>query len=784
MAATFENQQDYFAYSLAALIFFGTLAFILPQLRREARLPLTTWLILPLVLAASWWPVEKAGRDERKQIETLLGAMAPSYAAELARAGHAQITPATPPDDPTRKKIETLIDGWLRANPIAADLYTMRRLPDGRRVFLVDTDTDYNRDGRIEDREKGAPAGDVYTENDAGLERAFAGEANFNPNIVTDRWGSWVGSWTPIYDGTRVDAVVGIDYHAAEWLRAIRKARAERLHQLALVLIVVAAAMTAIGMLQASVAERRKAEARHAKAEQRLRLTLDQIPVAFIEMDPGGIITAWNPAAEAIFGYPATEAVGRLHIAQIVAPHHRTEVDGLLQTLLQQPKPRHHVNENITRNGEVIRCEWFNGQVVGPDGKILSIVCLAQDVSERHSLEEQLRQSQRMTAIGQLAAGIAHDFNNLLTVIQGHADLLLDSPDLSATAREDIGRISHAGDRAAHLTRQLLTFSRKQALIARPLDLSATVNEAVQLIERTLGAGIRIEVRFGADLPQIVADATMIEQAITNLALNARDAMPNGGTLSITTDLAEIDLSSARSNPERRGGFFARVAVADTGSGIPSAILSRIFEPFFTTKEVGQGTGLGLSAVHGIVKQHGGWVEVHSTVGEGTRFELYFPPTHEVATDTPRTRQAKSAVLNGEPTILLAEDEPTVRHIARTTLERAGYRVLEAEDGPAAEQLWARHKREISGLLTDLVMPNGISGRELAERLRAERPTLPIIYFSGYSAETTLPHFHETPHNAFLQKPFLPEQLVAVATRLFGTHAAPSIASTNGQKEA
>jgi|GEM_PF-2012170 len=784
MAATFATQQDYFVYSLAALIFFGALAVVLPRLRRGARLPGATWLILPLVLAASWWPVEKAGRDERHQIETLLGAMAPSYAAELARAGHAQLTPETPPNDPTRKKIEALIEGWLRANPIAADLYTVRRLPDGRRIFLVDTDTDYNRDGQIDEREKGAPAGEAYTEDDAGLDRAFAGTANFNPEIVTDRWGSWVGSWTPIYDGDRVDAVLGIDYHAAEWLNAIRKARAERLHQLALVLMIVAASMTAIGILQASVAERRTAEERHAKAKQRLHLTLDQIPVAFIEMEPGGIITAWNPAAEAIFGYPSTEVIGRMHIAQIVAPQDRAKVDELLQTLLEQPKPRHHVNENITRTGEVIRCEWFNGQVVGPDGKILSLVCLAQDVSERHSLEEQVRQSQRMTAIGQLAAGIAHDFNNLLTVIQGHADLLLDSPDLSATTREDIQRISQAGDRAAHLTRQLLTFSRKQALFARPLDLSETVHEAVQLIERTLGAGIRIEVQFGEGLPQILADATMIEQAVTNLALNARDAMPGGGALRITTDVTEIDLTSARSNPERRGGHFARVTVADTGTGIPPAILPRIFEPFFTTKGVGQGTGLGLSAVHGIVKQHGGWVEVQSTVGQGTRFELYFPPTHEVATDTPRTRQAKSAALSGEPTVLLAEDEPTVRHIARATLERAGYRVLEAEDGPAAEQLWARHKREITGLLTDLVMPNGISGRELAERLRAERPSLPIVYFSGYTAETTLPNFHETPHNAFLQKPFLPEQLVAVATRLFGTRARIQAALSNGQKEA
>jgi PAS domain S-box-containing protein len=770
MPAFFSRQTDYFTFVALTVVLFAALARFLPRHRHGAALPRITWLIVPLLLTGGWWLVEQAGRTERQKIETLVSAMAPTYAHELARAGHARITLATPPDDPTLQTIRRLLDDWIKANPIAADIYTMRRAPDGRRIFIVDTDTDYDHDGKIDDHEKGAALGEAFTEEDSGLERAFAGEANFNPEVVHDRWGTWVGSWAPIFDEQgRVEAVVGIDYDATQWLKAIGGARRQRLLLLALLLLSAAASLAAIGVLQASVAERRAAQERHAKAEQRLRLTLQQMPLAFIEIDVAGLITAWNPAAEVMFGYTREEVVGKLNYDAIVAPAARTQVRELLTTLRQQPLPKVNVNENLTRGGSIIRCEWFNGQIIGLDGKIISVVCLAQDVSERHSLEEQVRQSQRMTAIGQLAAGIAHDFNNLLTVIQGHADLVREQPDLTAQVREDLDRICTAGDRAAHLTRQLLTFSRKQAIFTRPIDLCECVRAATHLLERTLGATITVRCEFATGLPHVVADPTMLEQAITNLALNARDAMPAGGLLTFVSQVVEVSLTDARSNPERRAGRFVRLAVSDTGCGIAPEILPRIFEPFFTTKDVGQGTGLGLSAVHGIMKQHGGWVEVRSLVGIGTTFALFFPPTGEVSNDSTSIRLVKAASASSDGTVLLVEDDGAVRHFARSALERSGFHVLDAEDGPSAEQLWSRHKLQIAALLTDMVLPNGVSGPELADRLLAERPDLPVVFISGYSLETTLTGFTESATRVFLQKPYLPEQLVAALQRVLRT---------------
>ena len=756
-----SHHRDYLAFVAATAVVFGALTWLLPRVREGARLPRVTFLIIAALLAAGWWPVEKAGRDERSRIESLVSALAPTYAGELRHAGHARITLETPPNDPTLLDIRQRIDEWTSANANVADIYTMRKLPDGRRVFIVDTDTDTNGDGRIDDHEKGAALGESYTENDPGLDEAFAGKANFDREVVTDRWGTWVGAWAPIYDDQgKVEAVVGLDYDARSWLTAIHRARREWLFHLTLILLIAAASMTAIGILQATIAERGAAREKHAAAEQRLRLTIEQMPLAFLEIDPQGLIIGWNPAAETMFGYTRADTVGKMHYESLVTPESRPTARSLFTSLVADPQPRRSVNQNLTRDGRILRCEWFNRQICSPDGRVLSLICLGQDVSERISLEEQVRQSQRMTAVGQLAAGIAHDFNNLLTVIQGHADLLREHDDLPPAMQEDIERIFSASDRAAHLTRQLLTFSRKHAIFAQPVDLNATVLAITHLLERTLGAHIKVHTDLAEPIPNIFVDPSMLEQAITNLALNARDAMPTGGMLTFSTRLIEVSAEDARNHPERRAGEFVRLNVSDTGSGISPENITRIFEPFFTTKEVGQGTGLGLSAAHGIMKQHGGWIEVQSVLNLGTRFELFFPPTSEVATDTPRTRLAK-ALGSSKGTVLLVEDEESVRHVARLALQRDGFRVLEAEDGAAAEQIWSRHKNEIAVLLTDLVMPGGVTGRELAERLLTERSNLPVVFVSGYSVEAMVPGFAETTTQTFVQKPYMPEQLIA-----------------------
>lgn len=768
-----SSQIDYLVFVVTTVVVFALLGLALRKWRYWARLPRPTWFIVITVMVVGWWPVEEAGHAERMEIESVVTAMAPVYAKELSRAGHALLDPTTPADDPVRRRIVQLLDEWMAQNPMANDIYTMRKLPDGRQIFIADGDTDYNHDGHISENEKGAEAGEIYTHVEPGLTKALEGTVNFDPTLVQDRWGSWVSAWAPIPgpDG-KPEAVVGIDYDAHLWLSRIREARLHRITELILLLITIGASMTAIGVLQGQVVLRRRAEEEHLRAERRLRLTLEQMPLACLEMDTRGIIIGWNPAAEMIFGYTREDVVGKMHFDVIVAPSARSQVHELWKDLQSEPVSRRSVNDNVTRDGRIIRCEWFVSQVIDQEGKVVSILSLGQDVSERISLEEQVRQAQRMTAVGQLAAGVAHDFNNLLTVIQGHTHLLLDRTDFPGDSREDVERISAASDRAANLTRQLLTFSRKQAMFCRPLDLNQTVTDTKHLLERTLGANVTLTSVLANKLPRIEADPTMIDQVLTNLAVNARDAMPDGGTLVFRTELIDIPVEEARSHPERRAGRFVRLSVIDSGTGIAPEIQPRIFEPFFTTKDVGKGTGLGLSAVHGIVKQHGGWIEVRSTVGRGTTFLIYLPPTDKMIPEAGASRPL-SPSRHGKMNVLLVEDERSVRLLARTALERAGFSVFDAEDGPSAEKIWSEHKGEIHVVATDMVMPNGISGRELAQRLCAERPDLPIVFASGYTMEMTAPEFAETPTQTFLQKPYLPRQLLAAVDRVLQGSSSP-----------
>ncbi|MEW6306922.1 MAG: ATP-binding protein, partial [Verrucomicrobiota bacterium] len=356
---------------------------------------------------------------------------------------------------------------------------------------------------------------------------------------------------------------------------------------------------------------------------------------------------------------------------------------------------------------------------------------------------------------GQLAGGVAHDFNNLLTVIEGHTSLLAGER-LEPDAADSVQQIAHAAERAANLTRQLLTFSRKQMMQPRRLDLSQVVHDTGRLLQRLLGEQISLEFESVAGLPFVHADASMVEQILMNLAINSRDAMPRGGRLVIRTSVQRVDEVFAQQEPEATPGQYVCLHVTDTGAGIPEQHLPRIFEPFFTTKEVGKGTGLGLATVYGIVKLHGGWIRVESVPGKGTTFRVYFPVAdHAWRAAEPTTPRQTAG--RGTETILLVEDEPTVRQLARRILERHGYRVLEACDGPAALEVWRAHGREIDLLLTDMVMPHGITGGELADQLMAAKPGLKILFTSGYSTELFDTSNREGVN--FLQKPYESQKL-------------------------
>lgn len=359
------------------------------------------------------------------------------------------------------------------------------------------------------------------------------------------------------------------------------------------------------------------------------------------------------------------------------------------------------------------------------------LLLLTQDVAERVLLERQLRQAQKMEAIGQLAAGVAHDFNNILTVIQGHAGIMKQTMDANSPQTKSLEQIAKAADRAATLIRQLLMFSRKQVMQFRHLDLNDTLHNTLKMLERLVGEHVQIDFHPQALLPAIHADPSMLEQIAMNLAVNARDAMPNGGRLSIVSTLENVRRAPTPMDPEPRDGDYLCLMFGDTGSGMDTQILSQIFEPFFTTKPVGKGTGLGLSTVFGIVRQHQGWVEVESKPDHGTTFRIYFPASRLPAEKAEPV--VDSALCSGRETVLVAEDEDDLREMVVQVLKIQGYTVLEATSGHHALEVWEQANHPVDLLITDIVMPGGIMGSELAERLLGRSPRLKIIYTSGYS---------------------------------------------------
>jgi PAS domain S-box-containing protein len=395
----------------------------------------------------------------------------------------------------------------------------------------------------------------------------------------------------------------------------------------------------------------------------------------------------------------------------------------------------------------------YSSPVRDKAGKYYGRIWTFRDITQRRILEAQFRQSQKMEGIGQLAAGVAHDFNNTLTVIQLHASLLKAKPDSSPELLESAGEIEKATERAANLTRQLLLFSRRQTMQPRDLDLNQSINDMTKMLRRTLGEDIQVQFKFALQPLFIHADAGMLDQVLMNLAVNAHDAMPKGGLLVIETSAAEFDESVRAHAPLARPGSFVCLSVSDTGCGIPPEILPRIFEPFFTTKDIGKGTGLGLATVYGIVQQHQGWIHIYSEVGHGTIFRIYLPRL--AAKSGQDSGQSElTAVRGGKETILLVEDEVALRSSMHKALSQLGYHVLESVSGVETLKVWEQHRKEIDLLLTDMVMPGGMTGKDLAARLLNENPKLKVIYTSGYSIDVVGRNFPLEEGVNFLAKPF------------------------------
>ena len=522
-----------------------------------------------------------------------------------------------------------------------------------------------------------------------------------------------------------------------------------------------AALLLYIGILAITGLSLGPATTRHERAERALReanehlaAVIQSSPLAIYTLDPRSTVLTWNRAAEALYGWQAAELIGR----PLPTIGHDVEDHGRLRDRVLRGESLRGVEVTRRRkDGTSVNISLSVAPLHDAAGRVTGMLSLAADVTEMRQLEVQYRQAQKMEAVGRLAGGIAHDFNNLLTAIIGTTALVLEDLGLESRARLDIQEIEKAAKRAAGLTRQLLIFSRQQVLEPRALDLNALVGNLEKMLHRLIGEDIELRTKQATALGAVRADPGQLEQAIVNLVVNARDAMPQGGRLTIETADVELDRGYVAGHVPTQPGPYVLLAISDTGVGMDGATKARLFEPFFTTKEPGRGTGLGLATVYGIVKQSGGYIWTYSELGHGTTFKIYLPRVAETP-EAPESTTSPPTPVRGSETLLVVEDQEEVRKLTKRVLEARGYTVLAARNGAEALEIVAQHPSKIHLMITDVVMP-GMNGRELAQHARARRSYLKVLYVSGYTGEAVLQHRLLEPGVAFLQKPFTPDVL-------------------------
>jgi PAS domain S-box-containing protein len=509
----------------------------------------------------------------------------------------------------------------------------------------------------------------------------------------------------------------------------------------------------------------REAEERaeHKRIEKAMRETQERFigiyesstdAIAYLTLD--GLFLDVNDSFLKLTGHTKEEILTKTYQDLTPTEYRRFESE-IVQKVIRTWEPAEYEKEYIRKDGFRVAISLTVFVVKGRDGQPSGLATIIKDITERKRLEEQLRQAQKMEAIGQLTGGIAHDFNNMLTIINGYSELTLQSLKADDPLRPNLEQVKEAGERAAALTRQLLAFSRKQVLEPRVLDLNAVLTNLDRMLQRLIGEDINLVTAPASKLWRVKVDPGQIEQVIMNLAVNARDAMSQGGKLTIETANVELDEAYAREHISVKPGPYVLVAVSDTGCGMDAKTQARIFEPFFTTKEPGKGTGLGLSTVYGIVKQSGGYIWVYSEVGQGTTFKVCFPRV-EAAVETVEPSREAANTVRGSETILLTEDDAALRALIRRILEKNGYIVLEAHHGKHAIEVCGQHTGPIHLLVTDVVMPE-MSGSEAAGHLSVMRPDMKVLFLSGYADEAIHRHGVLVPGAAFLPKPFTPNSL-------------------------
>ena len=508
--------------------------------------------------------------------------------------------------------------------------------------------------------------------------------------------------------------------------------------------------------LMEEIAERRRTESALRASEERFRATFEQAAVGIAHIGTDGNFLRVNDKLCEITGYSRDELL-QLGFAELNRHEDRSPDDDTFAAVLTGSRKISSAQaRHLKKNRATFWASTILSIVQDEAGLPGYFIFVMIDITDHKALEDQLRQSQKMEAIGRLAGGIAHDFNNLLTIVSGYSEAILITPALQPAVRESAEAIRDAGDRASALTRQLLGFSRQTLLQPKVLDLNAALHEGAKLLRRLIGENIEVATAFAPNLSRVKVDPSHLDQVLINLAINARDAMPQGGRLAVETDNVVLDSTASAAHPDRKPGRFVRLALTDTGCGMTPDVMARIFEPFFTTKEIGKGTGLGLAMVFGIVKQSGGWIEADSKPGHGSTFRIYLP-----AADAPLPATAGSGIqqaVHGTETILFVEDDASVRKQAVTSLRNHGYRVLSAADGNEALTFARAQARPPDLLMTDIIMPN-LGGPELASRIRARFPQIKVMFMSGHADEAVVRQGLLDAGVAFIQKPYTPTML-------------------------
>ena len=906
MTGWISDNRDYLLFVFAGLVLFALLEGWLRRRTPHGRLSRGVWPVLVGLLATGWVLVDQSGRTEGRRIQEFLQGIAPTYAQEIERMGHARLTMQTPPDDAGYLRMIEATKRWKRVNPVISDVYTFRL--DGDEVrLMVGSETDYNRDGQIAGvREQRVSIGQLYPHADDKMRRALAGERTFSDEPVEDEWGVWVSAQVPLHDDEgRIDGALGVDYPAAEFVAAVAIGRERMIWLLAVPVLILGFTTATTGALRAEIGARRAVEKQLRESEAQLRTALDSMPFDFWVMDAEGRyvlnnatsrahwgdtvgktladvalaaetravwaennrrafagevvrgevvlaaggrkrffynvtapvhvgekivgilgmnmdlterlsaeegqrlserrlalhvrhtplaviewdtefrVTAWNPAAERVFGFMAEEVMGKDVAGLIVPDSAMAQVEQVWKAVVARTGGARSINQNKTKDGRVILCDWYNTPLIDDNGRVIGVASHCEDITQRDTMEKHLRQTQKIESLGQLAAGVAHEFNNLLTPMLLRLEMLRGDRAGDADLLAALRSIEDVIDQAAQLNQRILAVGRRSAEKREFLALNPVVDDTLGLLRPTLDRRIVLEERLAPGMGPLLLDRAQVSQIVVNLTLNARDAVlanyradtPAEWVPRIVLSTEPVEAcppAALGANEPTARRWCQRLSVADNGTGMTDDVRLHVFEPFYTTKEPGQGTGLGLAVVWNIVKNLDGWIEVETAPRRGATFHVYLPvsdgPAAGAVPAVKTGTKTGGAWAEGGMRVLLADDNLFVADTLNRVLTREGHEVVYAANGEEAWSLWKEggEAAAFDLVVTDQNMPV-LTGVELIRRLREAGAEVPVVVVSGHLAPELSVELGTLGVRSQLTKPFTQKELLsAVAAALRG----------------